>query len=170
VEKQKIVLIIHDVRSSHNVGSMFRSADAFSVDEIILTGYTPYPAMADDPRMPHLAQKIDRQIKKTALGAEKTVTWKHETDIFKVIEELKNDKYLVIALEQSEHSLPLLSFSANKKKLAIIVGNEVEGVDETVLAEADKVVEIPQTGSKESLNVAVAAAIAIYHVKMVAEE
>lgn len=133
--------------------------------EVILTGYTPYPMMANDSRLPHLAAKIDRQISKTSLGAEKSLAWRHADEILPVIAELKKKKYTVAALEQTETSTNLTGFRS-PKKLAIIVGREVEGIESEVVNSCDVTLEIPMAGQKESFNVASAAAMALYHCRL----
>jgi 23S rRNA (guanosine2251-2'-O)-methyltransferase len=160
----KLALVVHNVRSCHNVGSILRSADAFGVEEVFLTGYTPYPALKNDSRLPHLAAKISRQIHKTALGAEETLNWRQESDVFSLINQLRQDGYAIIALEQTPEARNLADFSS-LKNTALIVGREVEGIEPEVLKVTDEAVQIPMLGQKESLNVAVAAAIALYHLK-----
>jgi 23S rRNA (guanosine2251-2'-O)-methyltransferase len=159
---KQIVLIVHNVRSCHNVGSLLRSADAFSVNKIFLTGYTPYPKLKNDNRLPHLANRIDKQIDKTALGAQNTTDWDHVENIKAVIAGLKKDGFLVAALEQAKNSISLPDFETDKN-IALIVGREVEGIETQILDICDVVLEIPMKGKKESLNVANAAAIAMYH-------
>lgn len=160
----KVVLIIHNVRSSHNVGSLLRSADGFGINHVYFTGYTPYPAQKNDERLPHLREKIERQITKTALGAEKTVPWTHSQDIEPVISRLKTSGFAVVALEQTPGAIPLVDFKPDKN-IALIVGNEVDGLDKSTLEFADLYLEIPMKGKKESFNVAVAGAIALYQLK-----
>jgi 23S rRNA (guanosine2251-2'-O)-methyltransferase len=162
----KIAIIVHNVRSTHNVGAVLRSADGFGVNEVYLTGYTPYPEAKNDNRLPHLRSKLSKQIQKTALGAEKTVAWKHETEIQKVITSLKAESYLIAALEQTTNAKNLSGFTV-KQNIALIVGNEVDGIDAGVLKLADVHLEIPMAGSKESLNVAVAASVAMYHLTLI---
>ena len=123
----KIVLIAHDVRSCHNVGSLLRTADGLGIHKVFLTGYTPYPSVAGDTRLPHLANKIDRQINKTALGAQESVDWRREQDIFELFKTLNSDGYSLVALEQSPKSIPLDKFQPTQK-LALIVGNELGGI------------------------------------------
>lgn len=157
----QIVLIVHNVRSCYNVGSLLRTADGLGVDKVYLTGYTPYPATVADQRIPHLIQKIDRQIHKTALGAERSVAWEYNPDIAKVIEQLKASGSAIVALEQTATSVPLQTFQP-PENVALIVGREVEGIEPTVLALVDEAIEIPMKGQKESFNVAAAAAMALY--------
>lgn len=157
----RIVLIAHNLRSCLNVGSLLRTADGLGIQHVYLTGYTPYPASENDPRMPHLARQITNRINKSALGAEHMVPWSHTDDIEPVIAQLRADGYHVVALEQTKQSVPLDQFHSDKS-IALIVGREVEGVESDVLALCDQVIEIPMQGQKESFNVSIAAAIALY--------
>lgn len=157
-----IVLIAHNLRSSHNVGSLLRTAEGLGVGKIWLSGYSPYPQRENDQRLPHLAAKINRQITKTSLGAEKTTDWNYESDVTKIIGQLKVHSYVITALEQAVNSIKLPDYQPTDK-IAIIVGREVEGLEPEVLALCDVVIEIPMLGQKESYNVAQAAAMALYH-------
>lgn len=159
-----IVLVVHNVRSSHNVGSLLRTADGLGVSTVYLTGYSPHPAVANDTRLPHLVAKTTKAIHKTALGAETSQTWRYTADIHAVITELKHDNYTVFAIEQSGNSQDLNSI-APPDKCALIVGREVEGIELDVLEQCDIVAEIPMYGSKESYNVAQAAAMALYQMR-----
>lgn len=167
VRMARIILIAHNLRSCHNVGSLLRTADGLGVEHVHLTGYTPYPLREGDSRLPHLAQKVARQIHKTALGAEHTIHWSHSEDVLPLIAILKADGYEVAALEQAKRSVKLPTFRS-AGPIALLVGREVEGVEPEVLIECDRVVEIPMAGKKESFNVSVAAAIALYHLTYVA--
>jgi 23S rRNA (guanosine2251-2'-O)-methyltransferase len=157
---RSIVLIAHNLRSSHNVGSLLRTADGLGVQEVYLTGYTPYPLLSDDGRLPHLAHKIDAQISKTALGAQKTLG--KPADIVEVINDLKQQGYRICALEQAANSIKLPDYQP-PDKIAILVGREVEGIEPEILAKCDQILEIPMLGQKESFNVVQAAAMALYH-------
>lgn len=159
----EIVLIAHNLRSTHNVGSLLRTAEGLGVTEVILSGYTPYPLQAHDDRLPHLAQKINRQITKTALGAEQTQAWSHTVDIVQTLNRLQRAGFWVAAIEQAVGSTPLPSFQA-PPKLALIVGREVEGIEPELLARCNQVLEIPMFGHKESFNVVQAAAMGLYQV------
>lgn len=156
-----MVVIAHNIRSTHNVGSLFRTAEALGCKKLYLTGYTPYPAQKDDKRLPHIARKVSAQINKTALGAEDLIKWQHSENFEDLIGELKGDGYQVCAVEQSKRSVNLSGFIA-RSKVALILGNEVSGLDQAILNKCDCVVEIPMKGQKESLNVVQAGAIAIY--------
>jgi len=133
------------------------------VSEVILSGYTPYPVQdgTPDSRLPHEARKLHKQIQKTALGAEISQPWRHETDINVVLQNLKSDGYTVAAIEQHDTSVELNHFTA-PDKIALLMGREVEGVEPEILAQMDTILEIPMFGSKESFNVVQAAAMALY--------
>ena len=159
-----IVLIAHNLRSTHNVGSLLRTAEGLGVQEVILSGYTPYPLQRNDSRLPHIAQKLDKQIAKTALGAEKQISWRQATDLGVVIYRLKSKGYQVVAIEQSDDSVPLPDYTA-APKVAVIVGREVEGIESEVLGQCDLCLEIPMFGQKESFNVVQAAAMSLYQIR-----
>lgn len=147
-------LILDNIRSAYNVGSIFRTADAAGVVKIFLTGYTPAP--------------IDRfgrdqaEIQKTSLGASKTVPWEKRESAEGVIEDLQEEGVSVVAVELSNQSISLCSFFP-PEDVAYVLGNEVDGVSDSLLEKVDVVVEIPMLGNKESLNVSVAAGIIMYH-------
>ncbi|MDL2363623.1 MAG: TrmH family RNA methyltransferase [Patescibacteria group bacterium] len=159
---KQIVVIAHNLRSTHNVGSLLRTAEGLGVSKIYLTGYTPYPLKADDPRLPHLAAKLQKQIHKTALDAEEQVDWEQSDDIGSVLAKLKMDGYAIAAIEQSGASMPLPEYTS-PDKLALLVGREVEGIEPEILKLCDAILEIPMFGQKESFNVVQAAAMALYH-------
>ncbi len=159
---RKIVLIAHDLRSTHNVGSLLRTAEGFGVVKVYFTGYTPFPLKPNDSRLPHLSQKIAAQIHKTALDAEGLVAWEQYDDVDEVIERLREEGYTIAALEQSADSVALPDF-APPEKIAILLGREVEGIEPELLTLCDVTLEIPMFGRKESFNVVQAAAVAIYH-------
>ncbi len=162
---REIIIIAHNIRSTHNVGSIFRTAEGFGVKSIILSGYTPYPAMPQknntrDTRLPHIVDKLTAQIHKTALGAEMLVpfTYQENPDI----ESLKRDGYRIVGLEQAERSITLPAYQA-ASKIALILGEEVHGIHQELLQHCEDIIEIPMTGKKESFNVSVATGIALYH-------
>ncbi|MBI2009131.1 TrmH family RNA methyltransferase [Candidatus Saccharibacteria bacterium] len=159
---RSIVLVVHNVRSAHNVGSILRTADGLGIEKVYLTGYTPYPPGPNDQRLPHLAQKAGRQIQKTALGAETTVPWERTANVLALINDLKSSGYDIAALEQTEKATALNCYKP-VKNAALIVGSEIGGLQKRILDRADRHLEIPMQGKKESFNVAVAAAIALYH-------
>ncbi|HXH19112.1 MAG TPA: RNA methyltransferase [Chitinophagales bacterium] len=150
-EKIPVIIVLDNVRSLYNVGSVFRTADAFRVESIYLCGITATP--------PH------REIHKTALGAEETVNWKHFKETEEAVHELKSQGWKIIAVEQAEGSIPLDEFNPDKNaKLALVFGNEIGGVSETVMKTADACIEIPQTGTKHSLNVAVSVGVVVWEI------
>lgn len=159
----EIILIAHNIRSTHNVGSIFRTADGFGVKSIIISGYTPYPKTPHDSRLPHIADKLSRQIHKTALGAEQTVPFDYQA--IPDITGLKAKGYRVVALEQTVYSLPIRTYHASTK-IALLLGEEVAGIEASLLALCDETIEIPMVGRKESFNVSVAAGIALYQLTM----
>lgn len=159
-----IILMAHNLRSAHNVGSMLRTAEGLGVEKVYLTGYTPYPEISDDNRLPYLAAKINKQIAKTSLGAENSVEWRHEEEIKPLLSKLKKHGFTIAALEQAPGSIKLPDYRA-PEKLAVLVGREVEGIEPEVLRLCDEVVEIPMFGEKESFNVVQAAAMALYHIR-----
>lgn len=162
----EIVLIAHNLRSAHNVGSLLRTAEGLGVGKIWLSGYSPYPQAKGDSRLPHESRRTTAQIAKTALGAEKSMAWQHAGDIRELLGGLKAEGFVIAGLEQTQDSLPLPAFRP-PPKLAVIVGREVEGLEPEVLALCDTVLEIPMSGQKESFNVAVAAAMALYHLRFI---
>lgn len=154
-----VILLAHNIRSTHNIGAIFRTAEGLGVTEIICSGYTPYPITTNDPRLPHVRNKITSQIHKTALGAETIVPFRtFETP---PIDELRVAGYRIVALEQSNRSTPLQSYIATPK-IALLIGEEVNGIDPETLERCDDVVEIPMVGRKESFNVSVATGMALY--------
>lgn len=161
-----IVLIGHNLRSTHNVGSLLRTAEGLGVAKVYLTGYTPHPAYPGDTRMPHIANKLHKQIDKTALGAQDMISWEYHEDINTVIASLKKAGYTVAAVEQADDAVSLPDFTA-PDNVALLVGREVEGIEPEVLAQCDVALEIPMFGRKESFNVVQAAAMALYHCRLV---
>ena len=152
-----MIVVLHNIRSAYNVGSIFRTADACGVEKIYVCGYTPAP--------------LDRfgrpngQLAKVALNAEGYIPWEQRVSTTRLLDVLKRNGYSIFAVEQSPHSEPYfdISFSAMPHKIALVVGNEVRGLSDAILERADKIVEIPMRGKKESLNVAVAFGIVAFH-------
>ena len=149
-EKMPLVVVLDNVRSMYNVGSVFRTADAYRVERIMLCGITGRP--------PH------PEIHKTALGAEDSVDWQYCADANEAVQTLKSDGYMVYAIEQAEGSISLEKFQAENScsKLAVVLGNEVKGVQQSVVDLCDGCIELPQFGTKHSLNVSTAAGIVIW--------
>jgi 23S rRNA (guanosine2251-2'-O)-methyltransferase len=161
---RRLVLIAHDIRSTHNVGSLLRTADGLGVEHVYLTGYTPYPAFDGDTRLPHEAARTARAINKTALGAENSVAWTSSTDVLKIMSGLKRDGFDICALEQTDTAIALNEFKPNDKT-ALLVGREVEGIEPELLNLIPTHLVIPMYGTKESFNVVQAAAMALYHLR-----
>jgi len=157
--KNKFYLILHNIRSAYNVGSIFRTADGAGIEKIYLTGYSPAPAVKDNP----YKTKAQKMLAKTALGAEKNVSWKKNKNLDVLIKKLKKEKFQVVALEQDETSVDYRKFKL-KFPLALIVGNEVMGLDKRILKKCDQIIEIPMRGEKKSLNVSVATGIVGYKI------
>lgn len=157
-----IVVIAHNLRSTHNVGSLLRTAEGLGASHVYLSGYTPYPSTINDSRLPHITEKLTKQIAKTALGAEKSDFWSYETDIATRIKTLKENGYTVVAIEQSDRSISLPTYKP-ALKIAIVLGRETEGIEAEILELCDLITEIPMFGKKESFNVVQAAAMALYH-------
>lgn len=150
-DKNPICILLDNVRSLHNVGSAFRTADAFSIEKIYLTGITGVP--------PH------REIQKTALGATESVSWEYIESPASAVQQLKDKGYQIVIVEQTDESVALQKFHPEKnEKLCLVFGNEVNGVSDEVIALADLAVEIPQSGTKHSLNIAVCLGIIIWEV------
>jgi tRNA G18 (ribose-2'-O)-methylase SpoU len=150
-EKTPVIAVLENIRSAYNVGSVFRTADAFLLEAIYITGYTCTP--------PH------KEIKKTALGAEETVHWQHFPDAAAAIALLKENGYKVYAVEQAANSIALEKLDLNNtEKVAFIFGNEVTGVEQATIEQSDGCIEIPQLGMKHSLNIATAAGVVLWEV------
>ncbi len=148
--KTPIVLVLDNIRSMNNIGSIFRTSDAFCLQKLYLCGITAQP--------PH------REINKTALGATQSVDWQYEPLTKECVKNLKAQDYQVYALEQTSQSIYLQDFKVSKTPIAIVLGNEVEGVEQEVVDLCDDVIEIPQIGTKHSLNVSVSCAIALWEI------
>jgi tRNA G18 (ribose-2'-O)-methylase SpoU len=151
VEKSRLVVVLDNVRSMSNVGSIFRTCDAFAIEKLYLCGITAQP--------PH------KEITKTALGATESVDWEHHQDVVELVHHLKKEQYKVYLVEQTDHSIFLNQYKYNSnEKVAIVLGNEVFGVDDKLLPICDGVIEIPQFGTKHSLNVTIAGGIVIWEI------
>ena len=148
-KKTPLLIVLDDIRSLHNIGSVFRTADAFLIEKIYLCGITAVPP--------------NKEIHKTALGATETVTWEYQKDVLSVIEKLKNENISVFAIEQVENAVFLQDFKVDTtKKYALVFGNEVYGVSQNAIALCDGSIEIPQLGTKHSLNISVSAGIVVW--------
>ena len=148
-EKTPLVVVLDNVRSMHNVGAIFRTADAFLIEKVVLCGITPQP--------PH------REIHKAALGATESVDWIYEKDIATALENLKKENYNIIGIEQTSDSKKITDYPIHKEeKYALVLGNEVDGLSDEALSEYDTFLEIPQLGTKHSLNVSVCGGIVMW--------
>ena len=148
-EKTPLILVLDDIRSLHNIGSVFRTADAFLIEKIYLCGITAIPP--------------NKEIHKTALGATDTVSWEHAENVLEVIQKLKAEKIKTFAIEQVESAIFLQDFKIeNDQKYALVFGNEVFGVAQEAVAICDGAIEIPQLGTKHSLNISVSAGIVVW--------
>jgi len=147
--KTPLIIVLDDIRSLHNIGSVLRTADAFLIEQVYLCGITATPP--------------NKEIHKTALGATDTVTWEYAKDVLEVIEKLKKENVAVYAIEQVENSVMLNDFQvAANQKYALVFGNEVKGVAQEAIHLSDGVIEIPQLGTKHSLNISVSAGIVVW--------
>ena len=163
----EVVLVLHNIRSLYNVGSIFRTAEATHVKKIYLTGITPAPL--------DRFGRFRREISKVALGAEKMISWEKQASASRVIKELRANGFKIFAVEQSKKSTPyyrMKSWGAHRgksnNKVVLVFGNEVRGLPPFILKQADKILEIPMAGRKESLNVSVSAAIILFHLRYTA--
>jgi tRNA G18 (ribose-2'-O)-methylase SpoU len=148
-KKTPLIIVLDDIRSLHNIGSVFRTSDAFLIEKIYLCGITATPP--------------NKEINKTALGATETVVWEHHNNVLEVIQNLKKENVSVFAIEQVENSIFLDNFEVeNDKKYALVFGNEVFGVNQQAIEICDGTIEIPQLGTKHSLNIAVSAGIVVW--------
>lgn len=157
-----IIVIAHNIRSTHNVGAILRTCDGFGISKLIYSGYTPYPTQTNDSRLPHIAEKLTRDIHKTALGAELTVAQEVASNLNHTLKTLKEQEYRVIGLEQTSGSIPLNGYEPHPKTV-LILGEERFGLTPELISGCDDIIEIPMRGSKESFNVSVATGIALYH-------
>lgn len=171
-----IIVIAHNIRSTHNVGAIFRTCEGFGVSKLILSGYTPYPDLSvqssaphcalieseirqADPRLPHIREKITNQIHKSALGAESLVPFEHHDTLELGTLELAG--YRIVALEQAPNSINLADYKP-PEKIALLLGEEVHGISPELLAQVNDIIEIAMVGQKESFNVSVATGISLY--------
>lgn len=148
-EKFPLVIVLDNIRSASNTGSVFRTSDAFNVKELILGGITPVPP--------------NREIQKTAIGATESIQWRHEENTIMAIQNLKNEGYQICVVEQTEQTTLLQNFQISiENKYVVVFGNEVNGVDQAIIDIADTIVEVPQFGTKHSLNVSVCAGVVLW--------
>ncbi len=153
MEEINKILILDNIRSAQNVGSVFRTSDAIGIDKVYLAGITPDP-------IDRFGRKR-KDIAKASLGGEDSVSWEHTNDVVSLVKDLKEKGFVVVSLEQTNKSIDYKTYSS-PKKIAVVIGNEVEGVSKNIIELSDKVLEIPMKGKKESLNVSVSAGILLY--------
>lgn len=158
VDGASMIVVLHNIRSTYNVGAILRTCDGFGVGEVIFSGHTPH----SEKGLPHEREKLLRQIHKTALGAELTVKQRYVEDVMVELERLRGEGFAILALEQAEGSERLDEVVVGNRKMVLVLGEEVSGVSLEILAKVDKVLEIPMRGKKESFNVSVAAGIALW--------
>ena len=155
----EIIVIANNIRSTHNIGAIFRTCEGFGVSKIIISGYSPYPKLPNDTRLPHIEAKLTAQIHKSALGAESMVPFEyHETLDLK---HFKDQGYTIVGLEQDKRSVMLQNYKV-PQKIVLLLGEEVKGINNDLRDLCDDLIEIPMVGRKESFNVSVATGIALY--------
>jgi tRNA G18 (ribose-2'-O)-methylase SpoU len=155
----EIIVIAHNIRSTHNIGAIFRTCEGFGVSKIIISGYSPYPSLTHDTRLPHIHRKLTDQIHKTALGAEVIVPFEYQET--PDLTALRDAGYRIVGLEQDTRSIMLPEYKA-PNKVALLLGEEVGGITTDMRELCDDLIEIPMVGQKESFNVSVANGIALY--------
>lgn len=161
MKSSRVSVLAYNIRSIHNVGSIFRTCEGFGVEHLYLSGYTPYPRVEKDLRLPYVAEKMSLQINKTALGAEKMVPFSHASSPFTVMDTHKKSGYTVLGLEQDKSAISLPDFDP-PGSILLVIGEEVHGIASDIKKECDVLLEIPMNGAKESFNVSVAIGIALY--------
>lgn len=164
---REVVVVAHNIRSVQNVGSILRTADCLDVEQVYASGYTPNLTTRTDgsnlPLLPHVRDKLRRELHRSALGAEELVPFEYSDDVIALFDRLRADGFAVVGLEQNERSVVLPEYSP-PGKVALLLGEEVHGLTNELIDECDTLVEIPMFGTKESYNVAVATGIALYHI------
>lgn len=155
----EIIVVAHNIRSTHNIGSIFRTCEGFGVSKIIISGYSPYPKIQNDTRLPHIADKLTNQIHKTALGAEGMVPFEYQEN--PDLNSLRQQGFRIVGLEQDENSVMMNDYR-KPEKIALLLGEEVHGITGDMRQVCDDLIEIPMQGKKESFNVSVATGIALY--------
>ena len=158
---KKLIVILYNIRSTYNVGAIFRTCDGLGINEVVITGYTPF----FDKGLPHEQEKLRKQIHKTALGAEDLIKWRRINDIIDAINYCRDENCRIVALEQGKGSLNLAEPRVYNDDIALILGEEVHGIPPEILAHCDQLLEIPMCGKKESFNVSVAGGIALWELR-----
>lgn len=156
-----LIVILHNIRSTYNVGAILRTCDCLGINSVIFSGYTPFI----DKGLPYEREKLKKQIHKTALGAEDFLVWNRFDDIHAAVKHFRDQGFTIYALEQGPASLNLAESQSFADKAVLILGEEVHGVPQDVLDECDQLLEIPMAGQKESFNVSVATGIALWELR-----
>lgn len=163
--RREIIVVAHNIRSIQNVGSILRTSECLGVSKVIATGYTPNLQTRTDgsnlPLLPHIKEKLAREIHRSALGAEQLVDFSYHANVNQLLDELKSNGYTVVGLEQNNSSISLPDYQP-PVKIALLLGEEVHGLTPGLISQCDDLIEIPMFGQKESYNVAIAAGIALY--------
>lgn len=155
----EIIVIANNVRSTHNIGAIFRTCEGFGVSKIIISGYSPYPKLPNDTRLPHIEAKLTAQIHKSALGAESMVPFEYQETLD--LRSFKDQGYTIVGLEQDKRSIMIQDYQI-PQRIVLLLGEEVKGITNDLRDLCDDLIEIPMVGKKESFNVSVAAGIALY--------
>lgn len=163
--QRQIIILVHNIRSTQNVGAILRTADCLGVEHVYASGYTPNLETRTDgsnlPLLPHIHDRLARELHRSALGAEQTMPFSYSNSISQLIGQLKHDDFTVVGLEQSSRSIALPDYQP-PIKIALLLGEEVHGLTPELIDQCDQLVEIPMFGHKESYNVAIATGIALY--------
>lgn len=161
---REIVAVAHNMRSAYNVGALLRTADVFDLSTVYCTGYTPYPEQENDTRPPDLVSRLNHKIHKSAVGAEHVVTCRHHPGINALLAELRTENFTIAGLEIDDQAVNLADY-APPERVALLLGEEISGISAKLRESCDVLVQIPQFGTKDSLNVATAAGIALYSLR-----
>ncbi|WP_211659210.1 TrmH family RNA methyltransferase [Phytoactinopolyspora halophila] len=159
--QRSIVVLAHNLRSVFNVGSLLRTSDVFAVERVYVTGFTPYPSQSDDSRDPALQARLTKRIAKSAAGAERTMPVTHQPDVYALLESLRTDGYTVAGLEIDDGAVTIAEYHP-PDRIALLLGDEVRGIDASLREHCDVLLQVPMYGQKSSLNVSVAAGVALY--------
>ncbi len=162
--QRSIVVIAHNLRSTHNVGSVLRTGEVFAVDKVHVTGFTPYPDHPGDERDPKLRDLQTRRLGRAAAGAERTMPFARHEDVYELLDSLRDEGYVVAALEIDPEAVTIGEYAVGGK-IALLLGDEVRGIDPAMRERCDVRLQIPMYGRKDSLNVSVAAGIALYSLR-----
>lgn len=162
--QRDIVVVAHNLRSVFNVGSLLRTSDVFAVERVYVTGFTPYPSQPDDVRDPKLQAQLTKRLAKSAAGAEHTMPLTAGSDVYELVGSLRAAGYTVVGVEIDPDAVSIIDYEP-AERIAVLFGDEVRGIEEPLLERCDVLLQIPMYGEKGSLNVAVAAGIALHHLR-----